>query len=474
MRFVKWLIPLTLAALALRPAARLSERVRGFKARPVVPTLRVEPDTFIVGLTAEHALEGCNVTVVRAQRVSGKLAYICPDGAAVREGDVIARLDTKDLERRLDDTRLAYSSAQARVAQEARSGSTDVENARQDVEQAKRELEVMLKANATELQKAEKDLEQNHLVAERSRLDYERQRRLSSPEIGLVSRHDVEQAERALRSATFAVTTSEKALEFMKTRHAAEVEQKKEAIVNGEYKLKAAEAAIKPAADAARYSIQSTKERLDDAQKDLEMATIKAPVSGTVVIRTSWDWESGGPHPYRVGDQVHDGARLANVSDISCMQVNLLIDESRIAPVKAGQEVLLTFEAAPGKVYHGAVQSVSPSARSIDSWEEPTLKQGVRYFTVNVGVKDQDSRLRPGLKCTAQIVLGRLNGVLAVPVSALARKGGHDYVYVHHSEGFAARQVETGERNEEAALVKKGLKPGEIVALQDPTAPAEE
>jgi len=474
MRFVKWLIPIALAAAALKPAARLSERLRGIRQQLSIPTLVVEPDTFIVGLTAEHPLEGCNVTVVRAQRVSGKLAYICPDGAVVREGDVVAKLDTKDLERRLDDTRLAYSSAQAKVAQDARAGSTDVENARHAVEQGERELEVMLKANATELQGAENDLEQNRLVAERSQLDCERQRRLASPEIGLVSRHDVEQAERALRAATFAVTTAEKALEFMKKRQKADIEQKKEAIANAEYKLKAAEAAIKPAADAARYSIQSTKERLEEAQKDLEMATIRAPAAGTAVIRTSWDWESGGPHPYRVGDQVNEGARLVSISDMSCMQVNLLVDESRISPVRAGQQVLLTFEAAPGKVYRGTVESISPSASSIDSWDEPTLKKGVRYFTVNVALKDHDSRLRPGLKCKAQIVLGRLNGVLAVPVSALVRRGGHDYVYVHHSESFSARQVEIGDRNEEAVVIKKGLKPREVVALRDPTAPAEE
>jgi HlyD family secretion protein len=469
MRFVRWLIPFALAAAAVLPAVQLPKRLRGITPPPAVPTLSVEPDTFVVGVTAEHVVEGCKDTRAVPRGTRGKLSYIVEDGTRVKEGDVIARLDTKDLQREFEEARLAYSNAQSEVAQAERDRNRDVEQARYAVEQAKRELEVLLKANATELEENGKELEHKRILAESARLEYDRQKRLGSPEVGLVSRSEVEQAQRALRNAEFAVTTAGKALEFLKKQHASKVEQKKNDVADAEYKLKTAEDSVKPGIEAARYSIESRKERLDRVQERLEEATIKAPASGVVVVGMTWDRQTMTTRPYQVGDEIGGRGGLATITDMSCLQVRLPVEQSRIASVKVGQEALLTFVALPGRTYHGVVGHISPSARRADPWDDPNLAPGTTYFTVTVSVKDPDARLRPGLQCKVQIVFQRLRKVLAVPVPALVRKGGRDIVYVRNGNGFAARNVEIGDRNEEAVVIKKGLKSGEVVALQDPT-----
>jgi RND family efflux transporter MFP subunit len=474
MRFIKWLIPLVLAGALLKPAARLSQRLRKIKLLHQVPTQRVQPDLFVVGLSAEHPLEGCNDTFMMVQGVSGKLAYICEDGVRVKPGDVIARLDAKELERRVDEARLAYANAQARVAQQERTSKSQVEEAGHAVQQAQRELEVLLKSNATELEAAQKELEHKRVLEESARLEYERQQRLAAPEVGLVPRQSVEQAERALRAATFAVTTAEKALEFTQKQQKSKAEQKQNEVSNLDYKLRSAEEATRPAAEAARYAVESTKERLERAQKDVEQATLKAPAAGSLVLGIYTDWRTRTSRPFQVGDDVGPGRRLATISDLSCLEVNLRIEESRIARVAPRQEVILTFEAVPGRTYRGTVASISPSALRGEPWQDPNTRAELKYFTVKVPVRNPDARLRPGLKCKGQIVLGRLRDVLAVPLSGVVRRGGHDFVYVQQSNGFSARMVQTGARNEEAVVIKKGLKSGDVVALQDPTAPSEE
>jgi RND family efflux transporter MFP subunit len=270
------------------------------------------------------------------------------------------------------------------------------------------------------------------------------------------------------------VTTAEKALELMRQRQSSQVEQKKAEMANAEFKLKSAEEAVKPASEAARYSIRSTKERLERAQRDLDEAVIKAPVAGTVVLGNFWDDAARSARPFKVGDTVHRGTRVAMLTNISRLAVNLPIEETCIAPVKVGQEAILTFDAVPGKTYRGAVESIAASARRIDPWEAQDLKASARYFMVTVGVKQPDAKLRPALKCKARIVIKRLKNVLAVPLSAVIRRGQDDRVFVLRSSRFYLRKVKTGDRNEEAVVITAGLRPAEVIALEDPTAAVEE
>lgn len=474
MRFVKWLIPVVLIVLAIRPAARLPRLLQGMAPMASVATLRVEPDVFLVTVTAEHRVQACKESsAAMGARVYGKLSYVCEDGARVKEGDVIARLDDKDIVRELDDARLAYSNSLAQVAQAEREQKNEVETARNAVEQAKRELELLLKTNATELEEAQKELDYNRLREQSARLEYERKERLASPEVGLVPRDDVEQAGRDLRSAEFAVTTAEKNLDFRKKEQASKVEQKRSDIADAEYKLKVAEAAVATGVESARYNIESRKDRLQAAEDRLAMTVVKAPASGIAVLGTCY-WNVDQPRPLKVGDDVWSGLSIATISDLSCLEVRLPVDQSRIAPVRVGQEALLTFEALPGKTYHGVVEYISPSATEALFYDDPTVTPGARRFTVRISVKDPDARLRPGLKCKVQIVLDRLEKALAVPLSAVIREGGRDYVYVRRSNNPVRQRVGTGPRNEEAVVIRRGLKAGDVVALQDPTGGAEE
>lgn len=479
MRFVKWAIPLLLAGITLHSALRLPSRVvqvsRLWRPQPSVPTLRVEPMPFVAGLGAEDQLRGRDdVVVTLPEGDQRKIAYLCEDGAQVKPGDLIAKVDTKDLLRSLEEARLAYSDAQARIAQQQRQSKSDIETAKDALEQAKRELEIMQKSQATELDTAEKELKHQQLLADSARLEAERQRRLASPEIGLVSRQQAEQAERSLRAADFSLTTAQKSQEFMKKQHASQVQQKQNEIANAEYRVSTAEAALKPAGQAARYSIESTKKRLERAQKDLEQAIVRASSAGTVVLGMYSDNTTRSQRPIKVGDSVWGGYRIALISNLSRMEVYLPIAETAISPVRVGQEALLTFEAIPGKSYSGRVESISPSARQIDTWENPNLKAGTEYFIVRVKVIHPDSKLRPALKCRALVVRKRLKSALAVPLSAVVRRQGKDFVFVREGDSFAPRPVTTADRNEEAVVIARGLRAGEVVALEDPTGAREE
>ena len=62
------------------------------------------------------------------------------------------------------------------------------------------------------------------------------------------------------------------------------------------------------------------------------------------------------------------------------------------------------------------------------------------------------------------------NGIV-IPSSGLFRKAGQTVAYVRHGSKFDETPVEVARRNTEEILIAKGLKPGEQIALKDPTLP---
>ncbi len=56
-----------------------------------------------------------------------------------------------------------------------------------------------------------------------------------------------------------------------------------------------------------------------------------------------------------------------------------------------------------------------------------------------------------------------------MPIEAAFDRSGGQVVYVQKGNRFIRREVKTGERNDKAVVVLEGLKPGERVALSDPT-----
>ena len=83
---------------------------------------------------------------------------------------------------------------------------------------------------------------------------------------------------------------------------------------------------------------------------------------------------------------------------------------------------------------------------------------------------DPSMGLKPAMRCKAEILLGRVEDAINVPVQAIFRQGPVAFVYVQEGTGFAQRQVELGRASELLIEVKKGVEPGEKVLLREPKA----
>jgi hypothetical protein len=89
---------------------------------------------------------------------------------------------------------------------------------------------------------------------------------------------------------------------------------------------------------------------------------------------------------------------------------------------------------------------------------------------------EEDSQLqvllRPGLLADVQIIIEKIPDAIHIPNQALFEKDGRQFVYVQNpaDNRFEERTVKLAKRSESVLVIAEGLKPGETIALGDPTA----
>lgn len=81
-----------------------------------------------------------------------------------------------------------------------------------------------------------------------------------------------------------------------------------------------------------------------------------------------------------------------------------------------------------------------------------------------------DVLLRPGLLADIEIIVEKVPNAIHIPVQAVFEKEGKPVVYVRSGNEYIERQIAPLKRSESVMVIAGGVKPGEMVALADPTA----
>jgi hypothetical protein len=91
-----------------------------------------------------------------------------------------------------------------------------------------------------------------------------------------------------------------------------------------------------------------------------------------------------------------------------------------------------------------------------------------KNFPAHATLSELDNRLRPGMSATAEIVIESQPKTLLIPIRASFTNKGKPAVYVQRGKDFVVRAIEVGKRNDTDMVVVKGLREGEIIALENP------
>jgi HlyD family secretion protein len=215
-------------------------------------------------------------------------------------------------------------------------------------------------------------------------------------------------------------------------------------------------------------------QRKDKAVRDAERAksylskmVLRAPIDGIVNImpnfRASGSFGSAPP-PFREGDRAWTGASIAEIPDLSAMRLDLKLEEVDRGKLKVGQNLKVRVDAVADKELAATLDWISPIAQV--NYKGMGLSE--KIFPARANLRTLDSRLRPGMSATAEVVIESEPNRLLIPVSASFMHQGKPAVYVQKGQNFQLREIEVGKRNDTDMVVLKGLREGEIVALENP------
>jgi RND family efflux transporter MFP subunit len=467
MRWIKPIIGLAAVALAGWQVRLLLGALSGERAAPTVETARAQRGSFALGITREGTIESADVVVLRAPRSGSILTWVIDDGSRVKQGDLIAKVDVSEYKFQVDQQRLEYQNRTARVEQDRRSRSQDFESAQMRVDTTLRGRDVLGRSQLTETEQAQAQIGYDRWNLTWAQTDLDKQDRLW--QAGIVPATTVDQSGRVVSSREYALNRSTKEEGYLGTEHSSKLAQSAVDIDAANFQVGLAERRIREAVEAAQEQARMASERLTEMEVELAGGEVRSPQTGVIVLGTTYQ-DMGGERPLRQGDRVWSRMRIATITSFTELQVAVRLEDSSVGRLKVGQETIIRVLGASEQEFRGRVSSVSSAARRIPPWEDPNAPTDQRVFDVKVTVLDPDPKLmRPGVKTKVQFVFERVPKAVYVPLKAVFDRPGGQVVYVVDGNRIAARRVQTGQRNDEAVVVTRGLTGEERLALVDPT-----
>jgi HlyD family secretion protein len=454
------------------------------KKAEIVSTAPVSKGMLEITIVERGNLESAN-NVTLSCMVEGEsgtgILKIVDEGARVTGGQVLVELDSSRLKNDLTSQQIKVEEASAAKTQaeeelkiQESQNQSDIADAELKLEIAKLDLEKYEDERGEYTQqeneqKGQVQIAQEDLTRAIEKLRY--QERMIAK--GYATQTELDADRIAEKKARISLAAAEEKLHvlqnFERKRQLSElranVKDYERELVR--VKQKAANAMVQKQADFKAKDLTYTveREKYEKLQKQIEACIIKAPRDGLVVYANN---RSGGFRGSSNEPLIYEGAKvrerqaIINLPDITRMQVNARIHESKISMVRDGLPVTVHVDARPGEVFNGVVESVSTVPMSAN-WPNVNLKEYLCYIKLTDDV-DKVSALKPGLTAEVEIVIDRADQVLMAPVQSFVERGGQQFAFIQMEDGsIERRKVKVGRSSEDKTEIVEGLEEGERV-----------
>lgn len=148
--------------------------------------------------------------------------------------------------------------------------------------------------------------------------------------------------------------------------------------------------AAKQDVETAIPQIDATKASLKQASIQLDYTQLKAPMDGVVTSRN-----------IEPGETVTPGREVITISDLSRVDLKIFIDETQIGKVKPNQEVEVTVDTFPGKVYTGVVSFISPEGEFTPKIIQTKKERVKLVYLVKISIANPNFELKSGMPADA-------------------------------------------------------------------------
>jgi len=378
---------------------------KGKKVFQEVQTTFVKNGTFTEELTEEGNVRAVNSINITAPNISYRYGNLKITSMA-SDGKEVGK----------GDTIIIFDPSEIKKA---------IITSQQQLEIANAEFEKMKATQQSEIEDLESDLEISRISQEISKINFEQalyESDVTKKEINL-----------KLETANIALERAKEQIENKKKIQQEDIFQK-------------------------TLSIKQLSAALDDANRSVNSLFVISPSPGIAIIKDNWMTNQ----KWQVGDQPYSGTALIELPDLNEMMAEVKISEVDITKITPGLNVEIKPDAYSDTTFAGEVITVANLAQNKDS------KSKIKIFPVRIRITGKSKSLLPGLTVSCKIKIQEIPGVLYIPVEAIFKDQGSEFVYQSTNSGFKRKDIKIGSVNSDFAVVLEGLADNDELALTDP------
>ena len=307
--------------------------------------------------------------VIVSSKVMGRVDKLNVDeGTAVKQGDLIAQIDSAEWQAEADAAKANIEALQARISgaranERLASGQTS-----SDVQTAQARVDA---ANADLIQ-AEADAQ---------RIQGDTQRTLSLAQQGVASQQQADEAVALLKAAQARVKSLQQALRAAQSD-----------VNAAKARTFQTQAASSTVADT-RRQIEVAKAQLAEANTRLGYTQVTAPISGIVSVRAA-----------REGEIVNPGTPIVTIVDLNQTWVRASIPETQADSIRLGDTLTVRLPSGktrPGKVIFKGVESGFATQRDVSR-----RKRDIQTIALKLLVANEGEELVPGMTAEVMVPAG--------------------------------------------------------------------
>ncbi len=438
----------------------------------------VGPRTFTVVLKEKGELKAAKSTDVKCE-VEGKSTIISliDEGTAVKQGDLLVELASDEIENKIRQEELkesnaitAFEAAKAELDIQRDKNASDIRKAELQIELKKLELDKYEKGDwEQKIKDAQIAIEQATISLQRREQDYTAYKELFAKKY--TTQTEFQEKEFDFKKAQWELEKANKAREVLENyTHVADSRQKnsdlEEAIKEFERVKKNAEnEEVKKVRtlEGKEKELALTQDQLAKFRLQKEKCKIFAPTQGFVVYYNGGGgrWMMSSDGQVKKGAQVYEQQVLMQLPDTSKMVAEVRVHEAKTDKLRLGQSAAVTVEGVPGKRFSGTVTKIAAVADSQSSWLNPDLKE----YQTEISLDETEESLKPGVTAQVEILVETVENKLAVPVHSIYTKGGQRYVFRDGGSENNHTPVQLGAIGTEWAEIASGLSAGDKIRL---------
>ncbi|WP_419780660.1 efflux RND transporter periplasmic adaptor subunit [Maridesulfovibrio sp.] len=191
--------------------------------------------------------------------------------------------------------------------------------------------------------------------------------------------------------------------------------------------------------DQIKAELDQSEASLKEMQVNVEYGIVRAPIAGVINKRY-----------IDRGERLEVGSNVVDIVDSSTIKTYINVPEMDISYIKKGQQVAVSVDALPGKIWEGVIDFVSYKADRFS-----------KTFEVKVLTDNKDGEIRAGMLARVSLLRRTVKNALTTPLSAIINQGGERIIYVEKDGLAQVRTIELGVIDGDRAQITKGLEAGE-------------